>query len=165
MWPALNRQRAQTLGRERAQLANVVNTVNDVGRGLSDAKDLLDMAVAEVDEAVIEAVVDDINAFDARVKTLEFHRMFSGETDANNCFLDVQAGSGGTEAQDWAEMLLRMYLRWGERHGFKIELMEVSAGDVAGIKSATVRYEGDYAFGWLRTKRCTPISVRNQPNA
>ena len=156
-------QRAQTLGRERAQLANVVNTVNDVGRGLSDAKDLLDMAVAEVDEAVIEAVVDDINAFDARVKTLEFHRMFSGETDANNCFLDVQAGSGGTEAQDWAEMLLRMYLRWGERHGFKIELMEVSAGDVAGIKSATVRYEGDYAFGWLRTEIGVHRLVRKSP--
>ena len=121
------------------------------------------MAVEEGDEATVESLVADLQTHEARVGQLEFRRMFSGEMDACNAFVDIQAGSGGTEAQDWAEMLLRMYLRWGERRGFKTELMEVSAGEVAGIKSATVKFEGDYAFGWLRTEIGVHRLVRKSP--
>ncbi len=127
------------------------------------ARDLLEMAVEEDDADTVDAVAGDVEAFEKRVAELEFRRMFSGEMDANNAFLDIQAGSGGTEAQDWAEMLLRMYLRWGEQHGFKTELMEVSAGEVAGIKSATIRFEGEYAFGWLRTETGVHRLVRKSP--
>jgi len=108
-------------------------------------------------------VISDLNRFEAHVGKLEFHRMFSGEMDASNAFLDIQSGSGGTEAQDWASMLLRMYLRWGERRGFKTELMEVSDGEVAGIKSATIRFQGEYAFGWLRTEIGVHRLVRKSP--
>ena len=121
------------------------------------------MAVEEGDEESVDAVVTDLEAFEKRVAELEFRRMFSGETDANNAYLDIQAGSGGTEAQDWSEMLLRMYLRWGEAHGFKTELLEASAGDVAGIKSATIHFSGDYAFGWLRTEIGVHRLVRKSP--
>jgi peptide chain release factor 2 len=131
--------------------------------GLDDAADLLEMAVEEGDEAAVAAIDGDLGGFELQVSELEFRRMFSGETDHCNAFLDVQAGSGGTEAQDWAEMLLRMYLRWGEHRGFKTELIEVSAGEVAGIKSATVRYEGEYAFGWLRTETGVHRLVRKSP--
>ena len=117
----------------------------------------------ESDEETLEALVSDLEDYERVVSELEFRRMFSGEMDANNAFLDIQAGSGGTEAQDWAEMLLRMYLRWGEAHDFKTELMEVSPGEVAGIKSATVRFEGDYAFGWLRTEIGVHRLVRKSP--
>jgi peptide chain release factor 2 len=132
-------------------------------QGLSDAEEILQMAVAEDDEETVVAVVEDLQGFEEKVKELEFRRMFSGEMDANNAFLDIQAGSGGTEAQDWAEMLLRMYLRWGERKGFKTELIEESSGDVAGIKSATIKLEGDYAFGWLRTETGVHRLVRKSP--
>jgi peptide chain release factor 2 len=132
-------------------------------QGLSDAEEILRMAVAEDDEETVVAVVEDLQGFEEKVKELEFRRMFSGEMDANNAFLDIQAGSGGTEAQDWAEMLLRMYLRWGERKGFKTELIEESSGDVAGIKSATIKLEGDYAFGWLRTETGVHRLVRKSP--
>ncbi len=121
------------------------------------------MAVEEGDEATVESLVADLQTHEARVGELEFRRMFSGEMDANNAFVDIQAGSGGTEAQDWAEMLLRMYLRWGERKGFKTELLEVSPGEVAGIKSATIKFEGDYAFGWLRTEIGVHRLVRKSP--
>ena len=121
------------------------------------------MAVEEGDSDAVDAVAVDLAGFQARVEGLEFRRMFSGEMDAKNAFLDVQAGAGGTEAQDWAEMLLRMYLRWGERRGFKTELIEVSPGEVAGIKSATIRFEGDYAFGWLRTETGVHRLVRKSP--
>lgn len=121
------------------------------------------MAEAEQDEETIQAVEADLAEYQGEVETLEFRRMFSGEMDPNNAFLDIQAGSGGTEAQDWAEMLLRMYLRWGERHGFKTELMEVSPGDVAGIKSATISFQGEYAFGWLRTEIGVHRLVRKSP--
>ena len=156
-------ERAQELGRERAALEAVVGGLDEVSMGLNDARDLLDMAAEESDEDTIDAVVRDIAGFEKQVSDLEFHRMFSGETDANNAFLDIQAGSGGTEAQDWAEMLLRMYLRWGEQRGFKTELQEASDGDVAGIKSATVRFEGEYAFGWLRTEIGVHRLVRKSP--
>ncbi len=155
--------RAQALGKERASLEAVVATVDELSEGLSDASDLLDMAVEEDDEDSVDALAADLGDYEKIVATLEFRRMFAGDMDAANAFLDIQAGSGGTEAQDWAEMLLRMYLRWGEAHGFKTELMEVSPGDVAGIKSATIRFEGDYAFGWLRTEIGVHRLVRKSP--
>ncbi len=131
--------------------------------GLNDANEMLLMVQEEGDESLLESISEDIDGFEKRLAELEFRRMFSGEMDANNTFLDIQSGSGGTEAQDWADMLLRMYLRWGEQHGFKTELIEVSPGDVAGIKSATIKYEGDYAFGWLRTETGVHRLVRKSP--
>jgi peptide chain release factor 2 len=154
---------AQALGKERGQLEIVVNTINDLAQGLVDAEELLIMAVEEDDEETVNIVVNDLEHFETQVARLEFRRMFSGEMDANNAFLDIQAGSGGTEAQDWASMLERMFLRWGERKGFKTELIEESDGDVAGIKSATIRFEGDYAFGWLRTETGVHRLVRKSP--
>jgi peptide chain release factor 2 len=124
---------------------------------------LLALAVAEDDETTVISLVADLQIHEARVADLEFRRMFAGEMDPNNAFVDIQSGSGGTEAQDWAEMLLRMYLRWGERRGFKTELMEVSPGEVAGIKSATIKFDGDYAFGWLRTEIGVHRLVRKSP--
>lgn len=131
--------------------------------GLAGAEELLDMAVAEADEGTALAVSDDVEALARHVDKLEFQRMFSGKMDGANAFVDVQAGAGGTEAQDWAEMLLRMYLRWCENKGWKTELMEVSAGDVAGIKSASFRVEGDYAYGWLKTEIGVHRLVRKSP--
>ena len=141
----------------------MVLTLEKLSSGLSDAKELLEMAVEENDTDSVEAVESDLEDMEQQVSELEFRRMFSGEMDSCNAFLDIQAGSGGTEAQDWAEMLLRMYLRWGEAHGFKTELIEASAGDVAGIKSATIRFEGDYVFGWLRTESGVHRLVRKSP--
>jgi peptide chain release factor 2 len=155
--------RAQELGRERGRLEAVVNRLIVLDRSVRDAEELLELAVEEGDEAGVETVARDLEAIEADIAGLEFRRMFSGEMDASNAFLDVQAGSGGTEAQDWAEMLLRMYLRWGERKGFKTELIEASAGEVAGIKSATIRYEGEYAYGWLRTETGVHRLVRKSP--
>ena len=141
----------------------MVITLEELDSGLTDASDLLQMAVEEEDEETIEAVISDLEDYEKRVAELEFRRMFSGEMDSCNAYLDIQAGSGGTEAQDWAEMLLRMYLRWGEARGFKTELMEVSPGDVAGIKSATIQITGEYAFGWLRTEIGVHRLVRKSP--
>lgn len=124
---------------------------------------MLELAVSDNDEESVEAVHKDLKDYETQVEELEFRRMFSGEMDESNAFLDIQSGSGGTEAQDWAEMLLRMYLRWGEAHGFKTELMEASPGDVAGIKSATIRFEGDYVFGRLRTETGVHRLVRKSP--
>lgn len=151
------------MGKERATLELVVKTIDDMDYGLNDANEMLLMAQEEDDESLLESISEDIDGFEKRLAELEFRRMFSGEMDANNTFLDIQSGSGGTEAQDWADMLLRMYLRWGEQHGFKTELIEVSPGDVAGIKSATIKYEGDYAFGWLRTETGVHRLVRKSP--
>ncbi|MCZ6804464.1 MAG: peptide chain release factor 2 [Proteobacteria bacterium] len=156
-------ERAQALGKERASLELVVKTIDDMDSGLSDTNEMLVLAQDEGDEEVLESITQDIDSFEKRLAELEFRRMFSGEMDANNTFLNIQSGSGGTEAQDWADMLLRMYLRWGEQHGFKTELIEVSPGDVAGIKSATIKYEGDYAFGWLRTETGVHRLVRKSP--
>jgi peptide chain release factor 2 len=158
-----NPEQAQALGKERGQLEVVVNTIRDLEQGMSDAEELLMMAVEENDEATVDTVVADLEDFEKRVSGLEFRRMFSGEMDANNAFLDIQSGSGGTEAQDWASMIERMYLRWGEAKGFKTELIEESPGDVAGIKSATIKFEGDYAFGWLRTETGVHRLVRKSP--
>ena len=158
-----NPEQAQALGKERGQLEIVVNTIKDLEQGLADAEELLAMAVEENDEATVDTVVDDLADFEKRVAGLEFRRMFSGEMDPCNAFLDIQSGSGGTEAQDWASMIERMYLRWGEAKGFKTELIEESPGDVAGIKSATIKFEGDYAFGWLRTETGVHRLVRKSP--
>ncbi|MBN7796049.1 peptide chain release factor 2 [Parahaliea mediterranea] len=155
--------RAQELGRERAALEAVVHTIEQLEAGAADAADLLEMAAAEDDEDTVQEVAADIDTLVKSLEQLEFRRMFSGENDGNNAFLDIQAGSGGTEAQDWAEMLLRMYLRWGEAHGFKTTLEEVSAGEVAGIKSATIHFAGDHAFGWLRTETGVHRLVRKSP--
>lgn len=156
-------ENAQKLGKERSTLEGVVTTVDELEAGVVDARDLLDMAVEEDDEDTVAEVEEEVAGLMAKLEVLEFRRMFSGEADANNAFLDIQAGSGGTEAQDWANMMLRMYLRWGEDKGFKTELLEVSAGDVAGIKSATIRFEGEYAFGWLRTETGVHRLVRKSP--
>ena len=155
--------RAQELGRERARLDTIVSGIDQLTAGLVDARELLDMAIADGDEDTAGAVVDDLAKLEARVAKLEFQRMFSGKMDSANAFVDIQAGAGGTEAQDWAEMLLRMYLRWAESRDWKVELMEVSGGEVAGIKSATFRVEGDYAYGWLKTEIGVHRLVRKSP--
>ncbi|MBK8187530.1 MAG: peptide chain release factor 2 [Cellvibrio sp.] len=156
-------EKAQALGRERSSLELVVKTIDDLDRGIADSRELLDMAVEEDDESMVADVQAELDRLDKHLGVLEFRRMFSGETDPNNAYLDIQSGSGGTEAQDWAEMVLRMYLRWGEAKGFKVTLEEVSAGDVAGIKSATICFEGEYAFGWLRTETGVHRLVRKSP--
>ncbi|MDH5484189.1 MAG: peptide chain release factor 2 [Gammaproteobacteria bacterium] len=158
-----NPERAQKLGQDRARLEAIVITIETMLNGLTDARELLEMAAEEDDRDSVDAVVADLAEMETKIADLEFRRMFSGEMDANNAFLEIQSGSGGTEAQDWAEMLLRMYLRWGEAHGFKTELIECSAGDVAGIKGATIRYEGEYAYGWLRTETGVHRLVRKSP--
>ncbi|MCV2403892.1 peptide chain release factor 2 [Marinomonas sp. C2222] len=154
---------AQKLGKERSSLEAIVETLDGLESGVEDTKELLEMAVEENDEDSIEAVQLELDDMEALLAKLEFRRMFSKEMDENSAFLDIQSGSGGTEAQDWASMLLRMYLRWGEDKGFKVELMEVSEGEVAGIKSATIRFEGEYAFGWLRTETGVHRLVRKSP--
>jgi len=156
-------ERAQALGKERSDLESLVNTFENLATGLVDAKDLLELAGIEDDMETYQAVEADLNELQKQLEALEFRRMFSGEMDANPAFLEIQAGSGGTEAQDWAEMLLRMYLRWADSHEFKAEIVEVSAGDVAGIKSATIRVDGSYAYGWLRTETGVHRLVRKSP--
>lgn len=158
-----NPERAQLLGRERSSLESVVNTIEELDVGLDDATELLEMAVAEDDADTVEEIESDLLRLTERLEMLEFRRMFSGEMDANNAYLDIQSGSGGTEAQDWAEILLRMYLRWADDKGFKTELVECSPGDVAGIKSATIHVQGDHAFGWLRTETGVHRLVRKSP--
>ncbi len=155
--------KAQELGRERASLEQVVTGLDQLASGLEDAEVLLEMAVEENDEDTLASLQEELEALEKQVEALEFQRMFSGETDACNAFVDIQAGSGGTEAQDWAEMLLRMYLRWAESKGWKTEIIEASPGEVAGIKSATIRVEGDHAFGWLRTETGVHRLVRKSP--
>ncbi len=155
--------KAQQLGKEKSSLEAVVNGLDNNTQALAEASELLELAIAEDDEATVGEIVTDLETTESQVAELEFRRMFSGEMDEANAFLDIQSGSGGTEAQDWANMLLRMYLRWGEARGFKTELIEVSDGDVAGIKSATIRFEGAYAYGWLRTETGVHRLVRKSP--
>src|SRR5690349_3353249 len=144
-------------------LERIVGGIRTLTDSLGEAGDLLDLAVGENDEGTAAAVADDVDGLAAKVEKLEFQRMFSGKMDSANAFVDIQAGAGGTEAQAWAEMLLRMYLRWCEHKGWKTELLEVSAGEVAGIKSATFRVEGDYAYGWLKTEIGVHRLVRKSP--
>lgn len=158
-----NPERAQELGKQRSHYEAVVNTIRIAEQGVAEAIELLELAEMEDDESTADAVIEDLSVLEEKVAKLEFRRMFSGDMDANNAFLDIQSGSGGTEAQDWAEMILRMYLRWGEDKGFKTELIEASPGDVAGIKSATIKFDGEYAFGWLRTETGVHRLVRKSP--
>lgn len=158
-----NQDRAQALGQERAQLEAVVLVLETLKTGLVDAEDLLALAVDEDDAETVGELTVDLDSYASQINQLEFRRMFAGELDANDAFLDIQSGAGGTEAQDWAEMILRMYLRWAEGHGFKAEIIEASAGEVAGIKSATVRVSGDYVYGWLRTETGVHRLVRKSP--
>jgi len=156
-------ERAQQLGKERSSLERIVTTLAKHREILDDAKDLLEMAVEEQDQDTFDAIQIDLDELEKALEKLEFQRMFSGKMDASNAYLDIQSGSGGTEAQDWANMVLRMYLRWGEDQGFKVELVEVSSGEVAGIKSATIHFEGEYAFGLLRTETGVHRLVRKSP--
>jgi peptide chain release factor 2 len=156
-------ERAQNLGRERARLEDVVHTLDRVDAGLRDAAELLELAEAEGDAKTLAEIERDLGGLSKIAADMEFKRMFSGEMDAHNAYLDIQAGSGGTEAQDWAEMLLRMYSKWADAKGFKVELMDRSDGEVAGIKGATLFVQGDYAYGWLRTETGVHRLVRKSP--
>jgi len=154
---------AQALGKERVDLERVVITIRKLEKAFTDTQELIELAREESDEGLLNEALSDLKEAVDSLEKLEFRRMFSGPVDANNAYLDIQAGSGGTEAQDWADMLLRMYLRWGEQKEFKTELVEVSAGEVAGIKSATLHFEGEFAFGWLRTETGVHRLVRKSP--
>lgn len=158
-----NPERAQALGRERAALEAVVETIQQMDSGCEDIEGLVELAVEADDEETFNDAEAETKTLEASLEKLEFRRMFSGDHDANNCYLDIQSGSGGTEAQDWAEMLMRMYLRWGEANGYKTEAIEVTGGDVAGIKGCTIKYTGEYAFGWLRTETGVHRLVRKSP--
>ena len=156
-------EKAQALGKEKVDLENLCEVFSHSSSILNDAKELLEMAEAENDSKTVNGLVSDLNEIEESIASYEFRRMFSGNMDQNSAYLDIQSGSGGTEAQDWAEMILRMYLRWGDKHNFKVKLMEVSAGEVAGIKSATIHFDGDYAFGWLRSEIGIHRLVRKSP--
>ncbi|RUO32020.1 peptide chain release factor 2 [Aliidiomarina sedimenti] len=158
-----NPEKAQALGKERVSLEQVVNTIRDLDQGLDDSEAFVAMAEEADDEDTLDEARAEIANLEAKLDKLEFQRMFSGANDTSDCYLDLQSGSGGTEAQDWCSMLLRMYLRWGEAHGMKTEIIELSEGDVAGIKSVTIKFSGDYAFGWLRTETGVHRLVRKSP--
>lgn len=158
-----DQDKAQALSKERSSLDHIVSTIDDLKTGIVDASEFLEMAKDEDDQDSLAEVLDMLKDLEEKIEKLEFQKMFSGQMDPNNAFVDIQAGSGGTEAQDWAEMLLRMYLRWIESRGWKGELIEVSAGDVAGIKSATIKVDGEYAYGWLRTEIGVHRLVRKSP--
>ncbi|WLS91725.1 peptide chain release factor 2 [Gilliamella apicola] len=156
-------EKAQALGKERVALEDIINTINSLEQGLDDVEGLLELAIEAEDQDTFNETNLELEQLEKKLAGLEFRRMFSGDYDSADCYLDIQSGSGGTEAQDWAEMLLRMYLRWGESKGFTTEVMEVSDGDVAGIKSATIKVSGDYAYGWLRTETGVHRLVRKSP--
>ncbi len=141
----------------------VVETIDSLDSGCEDVEGLIELAVEEEDEDTLNDVNDELASLEAQLAKLEFRRMFSGAQDENDCYLDIQSGSGGTEAQDWASMLMRMYLRWGEAHGFKVEVLEETDGDVAGIKGCTIKFSGEYAYGWLRTETGVHRLVRKSP--
>jgi peptide chain release factor 2 len=156
-------KRAQELGRERKMLEGVVLGLKQIRQNISDAAELFEMAKAENDDASLNSTAVDIQDIEKRVAAMEFRRMFSHPMDPNNCFVDIQSGSGGTEAQDWASMLLRMYLRYCERKGFQVEVLEQSDGEVAGIKGASLKVSGEYAYGLLRTETGVHRLVRKSP--
>lgn len=156
-------EKAQRVGKERAQLQHVVDTFQQLEKGLTDIKDLYALAVHEAADDLLASLAPELQKIESQLEKLEFKRMFPREIDTHSAYLDIQSGSGGTEAQDWAEMLLRMYLRWGDQNHFKVELIEASAGEVAGIKSATLKLEGEYAYGWLRTETGVHRLVRLSP--
>ncbi len=156
-------KRAQDLGREKKSIEDVVTTLTALEQSIADSRELFELAAADADDETLEAIETDAEAFQATLEGMEFRRMFNNPADPLNCFLDIQAGAGGTEAQDWASMLLRQYLRYAERKGFKAEILEESDGEVAGIKSATIKIEGEYAFGFLRTESGVHRLVRKSP--
>ncbi|WP_308836488.1 peptide chain release factor 2 [Pantoea sp. Nvir] len=156
-------ERALALGKERSLLEVIIDTFDQIYYGLDNIKILLELAVEVNDEEIFKETIDELNALETKLGALEFRRMFSGEYDSAGCYIDLHAGSGGTEAQDWASMLLRMYLRWAEAKGFKTSIIEESVGEIAGIKSATIRVSGEYAFGWLRTETGVHRLVRKSP--
>ena len=158
-----NPEKAQSLNKEKVTLEKVINTIKNLNTGITDALELLEMAEESNDAPLLEDVIFEIDQLAKQLAALEFMRMFNQEMDISNAFVDIQSGSGGTEAQDWAEMLMRMYLRWGESHAFKIELIERSEGDVAGIKGCTLKFTGEYAYGWLRTETGIHRLVRKSP--
>ena len=156
-------ERAQQLGKERASLEQVIGLLSTLGDSLTDLSELAEMASHEADQNALDDVATELEDLEGQLAALEFRRMFQGELDGANCYLEIQSGSGGTEAQDWAEMLLRMYLRWAEQRGLTVAVTEVSEGDVAGIKSASVMISGEYAYGWLRTETGVHRLVRKSP--
>ena len=156
-------QLAQTLGQKRSALEAVVNGIDEMHSGLEDGAEFLEIAVEENDTDTIESIVKDLGVLERELEKLEFRRMFSGEMDSCSAFLDIQSGSGGTEAQDWADMMLRMYLRWSEAHGYEVEMIDEQPGEVAGLKSATLLIKGEYAFGWLLTETGVHRLVRKSP--
>lgn len=156
-------ERAQALGKERSSLEAIVDTLDQMSEGTEDVSGLLELAIEADDEETFNEAVAELDTLEEKLAQLEFRRMFSGEYDSADCYLDIQAGSGGTEAQDWASMLMRMYLRWAEARGFKTEIIEESEGEVAGIKSVTIRIAGEYAYGWLRTETGVHRPVRKSP--
>ena len=151
------------MGKEKSQLEQVIDSIVQLRQLLNDMEELHELALDENDSDTLDAILNDAQKLTKTIADLEFRRMFSGEMDPNCAYVDIQSGSGGTEAQDWANMLLRMYLRWGERHGFKTEIIDMSPGEVAGIKSATVKFDGSYAYGWLRTESGVHRLVRKSP--
>lgn len=161
MWADLGL--AKSLNQERTELERIVHTLEVIDRDLKDIEALIELAEAEEDKDTVEVLYQEINTLEKKIEGLEFERMFPGKMDSANAFLDIQSGSGGTEAQDWAAMLLRMYLRWGERRGFRTTILEVSDGEVAGIKGATLQFEGPFAYGWLRTETGVHRLVRKSP--
>jgi peptide chain release factor 2 len=156
-------EKAQALGKERSQLEALCGRLDRTREGIATSLELLELAETEGDASAIAEVESDARKLESEVKKLEFQRMFPGEMDSHNAFMDIQAGAGGTEAQDWAQMLMRMYLKWADAHGFKAEVMDVSDGEVAGVKSASLRIEGEYAYGWLRTETGVHRLVRKSP--
>ncbi|MCL4118468.1 UNVERIFIED_CONTAM: hypothetical protein GTU68_028475, partial [Idotea baltica] len=156
-------ERAQALGKERSALEAVVETIDLLDQGVEDVEGLLELAVEEEDQETFDEIEPELAELEAKLEKLEFRRMFAGDHDASDCYIDLQSGSGGTEAQDWTSMMLRMYLRWADSKGFKTEVIEVSDGDVAGLKGATVRISGEYAYGWLRTETGVHRLVRKSP--
>ncbi|MFM7157965.1 MAG: PCRF domain-containing protein, partial [Bacteroidota bacterium] len=155
--------KSQTLGKEKRELDFVVNGLESLAMNLKDQCELFELARMEHDDETLKVVLEESDTLEKSVEAMEFRRMFSHSMDANNCFINFQSGSGGTEAQDWANMLLRMYIRYGERKGFKVEVLDISDGDIAGIKSATLKISGDYAFGHLRTETGVHRLVRKSP--
>lgn len=158
-----DQQKAQDLNRQKKQLELIVNQIEELDKSIAESIDLFQLARAENDDATILAVAEDLDKLKQILDKLEFHRMFSHPMDPNNCFIDIQSGSGGTEAQDWADMLFRMYLRYCDRKGFTTEILEEQSGEVAGIKNATIKVSGNYAFGYLRTETGVHRLVRNSP--
>ncbi|WP_299018926.1 peptide chain release factor 2 [uncultured Photobacterium sp.] len=156
-------ERAQALGKERAALEAVVDTIDQLDQGVEDVEGLLELAIEESDQETFDEIEPELAELETKLAKLEFRRMFAGDHDESDCYIDLQAGSGGTEAQDWTSMMLRMYLRWADAKGFKTEVIEVSEGEVAGLKSATVRISGEYAYGWLRTETGVHRLVRKSP--